>query len=92
MMMATLPQVLGRLFSVRSSSRSNLRSGRRTEGAATIEKGSKAGPLIAYDNLGEPVWSPRDYGAFACEGFMQKQRAHDRGGGGFYPHSPLRGR
>ncbi|MEQ1670789.1 MAG: phage portal protein, partial [Hyphomicrobium sp.] len=29
------------------------------------------GPLIAYDNLGQPVWSPRDYGAFAREGFMQ---------------------
>ena len=35
------------------------------------QKASKAGPLIAYDTLGQPVWSPRDYGAFAREGFMQ---------------------
>ena len=34
-------------------------------------KSSRAGPLIAYDTLGQPVWSPRDYGAFAREGFMQ---------------------
>jgi HK97 family phage portal protein len=29
------------------------------------------GPLIAYQTLGEPVWAPRDYSAFAREGFMQ---------------------
>jgi len=34
-------------------------------------KASKTGPLIAYERSGEPVWSPRDYGAFAREGFMQ---------------------
>ncbi|MBK9077733.1 MAG: phage portal protein [Hyphomicrobium sp.] len=34
-------------------------------------KSSRAGPLIAYDTLGQPVWSPRDYAAFAREGFMQ---------------------
>ena len=34
-------------------------------------KASRAGPVIAYDTLGQPVWSPRDYGAFAREGFMQ---------------------
>jgi phage portal protein BeeE len=34
-------------------------------------KGSVVGPLIAYQNLGEPVWAPRDYSAFAREGFMQ---------------------
>jgi HK97 family phage portal protein len=37
----------------------------------TINKGSSVGPLIAYHNLGEPVWAPRDYAAFAREGFMQ---------------------
>ncbi len=36
-----------------------------------MQKASAAGPLIAYDTLGQPVWSPRDYGAFAREGFMQ---------------------
>lgn len=35
------------------------------------EKASKAGPLICWDAPGEPVWSPRDYSAFAREGFMQ---------------------
>ncbi len=34
-------------------------------------KSSKGGPLIALSNVGQPVWSPRDYGAFAREGFMQ---------------------
>ena len=29
------------------------------------------GPLIAWEPLGQPVWSPRDYAAFAREGFMQ---------------------
>ncbi|MBS0237296.1 MAG: phage portal protein [Proteobacteria bacterium] len=35
------------------------------------QKGTATGPLIAYQNLGEPVWAPRDYSAFAREGFMQ---------------------
>ncbi len=34
-------------------------------------KDSRTGPLIAYENLGQPVWSPRDYATFAREGFMQ---------------------
>ena len=34
-------------------------------------KSSAVGPLIAYQSLGEPVWAPRDYAAFAREGFMQ---------------------
>jgi HK97 family phage portal protein len=33
-------------------------------------KDSRVGPLIAYETLGGPVWSPRDYAAFAREGFM----------------------
>jgi len=35
------------------------------------EKASRTGPLIAFQSLGGPVWSPRDYAAFAREGFMQ---------------------
>jgi len=35
------------------------------------EKGSVTGPLVAYQNLGDPVWAPRDYATFAREGFMQ---------------------
>ena len=34
-------------------------------------KGSAVGPLIAWDPPGQPVWSPRDYAAFAREGSMQ---------------------
>ncbi|MBS0233749.1 MAG: phage portal protein [Proteobacteria bacterium] len=47
--------------------------GRLDEGESpgTINKGTATGPLIAYQNLGEPVWAPRDYAAFAREGFMQ---------------------
>ncbi len=30
-----------------------------------------AGGLIAFENPGQPVWTPRDYQAFAREGFMQ---------------------
>ncbi|KAB2845841.1 MAG: phage portal protein, partial [Hyphomicrobiaceae bacterium] len=34
-------------------------------------KASATGPLFAFEHMGEPVWSPRDYAAFAREGFMQ---------------------
>lgn len=34
-------------------------------------KASRTGALIAVEHLGQPVWSPRDYSAFAREGFMQ---------------------
>jgi HK97 family phage portal protein len=34
-------------------------------------KASRVGPLVAYGTLHQPVWSPRDYAAFAREGFMQ---------------------
>jgi HK97 family phage portal protein len=32
---------------------------------------SLAGPCFAFDRLGAPAWAPRDYAAFAREGFMQ---------------------
>jgi len=34
-------------------------------------KSSSVGPLICWDAPGQAVWSPRDYSAFAREGFMQ---------------------
>ena len=34
-------------------------------------KQSQVGPLIAIESPRQPVWTPRDYGAFAREGFMQ---------------------
>jgi HK97 family phage portal protein len=37
----------------------------------THVKASATGPLIAFETLGRPVWTPRDYAAFAREGFMQ---------------------
>ncbi|MBN9246021.1 MAG: phage portal protein, partial [Hyphomicrobium sp.] len=43
----------------------------RSDGLQPSQKGTATGPLIAYQNLGEPVWAPRDYSAFAREGFMQ---------------------
>jgi HK97 family phage portal protein len=33
-------------------------------------KASSAGPLIAFESLRQPAWTPRDYAAFAREGFM----------------------
>lgn len=39
-------------------------------------KASRAGPLISFQDLGRPVWTPRDYGAFAREGFMQNAIAY----------------
>jgi len=52
---------------------SSLPSGylRAAESETPNVKGTATGPLIAYQNLGEPVWAPRDYSAFAREGFMQ---------------------
>ncbi|MGD9783888.1 MAG: phage portal protein [Hyphomicrobiaceae bacterium] len=34
-------------------------------------KASRAHRLIAVEQLGQPVWAPRDYAGFAREGFMQ---------------------
>ena len=43
-----------------------------SEGATNLNrKASATGGLIAFESLHRPVWSPRDYAAFATEGFMQ---------------------
>jgi HK97 family phage portal protein len=39
--------------------------------APSVTKSTLAGPCFAFDRLGEPAWGPRDYAAFAREGFMQ---------------------
>ena len=39
--------------------------------SADESKASATGPLIVLETLGRPVWTPRDYEAFAREGFMQ---------------------
>ena len=56
--MSFFPQALARLMPGRAS-------------VPDVQKASRTGPLIAYGQLGQPVWSPRDYAAFAREGFMQ---------------------
>src|SRR6185312_14284574 len=50
---------------------SPLRGGVRGGGAVPQTKASRTGHLVASENLHRPVWSPRDYAAFAREGFMQ---------------------
>jgi HK97 family phage portal protein len=39
--------------------------------AAIASKASAAAPLIALHHTGQPVWSPRDYAAFAREGYAR---------------------
>ena len=50
---------------------SPLRGGVGGGGSPPHTKASLTGPLIAFEALRQPVWSPRDYAAFAREGFMQ---------------------
>ena len=38
--------------------------------AAAESKSSAAGRLIAFESLRQPAWTPRDYAAFAREGYM----------------------
>jgi HK97 family phage portal protein len=38
---------------------------------APAAKASRTGPLLALEALRSPVWAPRDYAAFAREGFAQ---------------------
>src|SRR4029453_19182865 len=46
-----------------------LRGGVRGGGVTT--KSSRTGPLLCFEALRSPVWAPRDYAAFAREGFAQ---------------------
>jgi HK97 family phage portal protein len=57
--MTLLADVLQRLLPARGSARPD-----ETKRSATAR-------LVRVEMLGEPVWSPRDYGAFAREGFMK---------------------
>jgi HK97 family phage portal protein len=41
------------------------------EARVSDEKASRAGAVIAMETLGKPIWTPRDYQAFAREGYMQ---------------------
>lgn len=44
--------------------------GRAVPHAPAETKASAVGPLIALETLRQPAWTPRDYAAFAREGFM----------------------
>ena len=69
--MQFVPEALKRLFSfVPGDSPAGSRPP-GTEHLGAEEKGSKTGSLLCVESLGQPVWSPRDYGAFARQGFMQ---------------------
>lgn len=71
--MSLISDALARMFSSRAEPTLLTLSSRPTRSGepGSSFKGSVVGPLIAYQNLGEPVWAPRDYTAFAREGFMQ---------------------
>ncbi|MDX2259416.1 MAG: phage portal protein [Hyphomicrobiaceae bacterium] len=43
----------------------------RAAGVVADAKASRTASLLALDGLGAPVWSPRDYAAFAREGFQR---------------------
>ncbi len=43
----------------------------RKASAATEQKASRTGPLIALHREGRPVWTPRDYAALAREGYQK---------------------
>ncbi|MEZ5818324.1 MAG: phage portal protein [Hyphomicrobiaceae bacterium] len=60
---------LSRLFP--SSSRERMHSADAAWASEAQRKSSASGPLIAFEHLRRPVWTPRDYAAFANEGFMQ---------------------
>ncbi len=44
--------------------------------AAPERKRSRVGPLIAFQNAGRPVWTPRDYAALSREGFQRNPVVH----------------
>lgn len=44
--------------------------------AAPERKRSRTGPLIAWQNPGKPVWTPRDYAALAREGYVSNAIVH----------------
>ncbi len=75
--MSLISEALSRWLPMQKGAPSRRLPAGESEGAikvsspGTINKATATGPLIAYQNLGEPVWAPRDYAAFAREGFMQ---------------------
>ncbi len=67
----TWARVMGRGGAPVKGAKGMSASGAQAPASSLQQKASRAGPLISVASLGQPVWSPRDYGAFAREGFMQ---------------------
>lgn len=44
--------------------------------AAPETRASRAGPLIALQSAGRPIWTPRDYTALAREGYLRNAVVH----------------
>jgi HK97 family phage portal protein len=65
--MSRIMAAVGRLVAGRTANA----AARARADARGEAKASAVGPLIAWEPLGQPVWAPRDYAAFAREGFMQ---------------------
>ena len=58
------------------AARGGFRGGGNPPGAPSARsaphtKASRTGPLLGFEALRQPVWAPRDYAAFAREGFAQ---------------------
>jgi HK97 family phage portal protein len=66
--MPLIPDRLARWLPSRASQHARAPS---AEPVTTQLKASRVGPMLAMDSLGQPVWSTRDYSAFAREGVMQ---------------------
>ncbi|MGE0022762.1 MAG: phage portal protein [Hyphomicrobium sp.] len=62
-----MPRILETLAGLWPSSRTHTAA----PATANEAKASATGPLLVLETLGRPVWTPRDYEAFAREGFMQ---------------------
>jgi len=59
------------LLTVLQRARARLAARLQPEATPPSAKASLTGPLVAFESLRRPVWTPHDYAAFAREGFMQ---------------------
>lgn len=69
-----MPNALSRIVPWLTAARAAmppLRAPQPDDAHAFDTKASRAGALVAIEHLRRPVWTPRDYAAFAREGYMQ---------------------
>ncbi len=64
------------MMSFRTLAAALLRAPSQQPASAPTTKSSATGPLIALHHTGQPVWSPRDYAAFAREGYARNPIVH----------------